>query len=162
MMSSLGPWLGLLVPHAIMLAVGLAVLLATNRWPRATTLAILVAILAALVALACAAFVVDGDHAVYWLMSGIVLLVLGLPACIPYAVASQRLGGSVTRTGVVDCLRLFAAILFDPFLDHRPSEPARQIGRVAKTLVGYVVGCWFLMIVISVVSLLAGPPGSFR
>jgi hypothetical protein len=162
MMSSLGPWLGLLVPHAIMLAVGLAVLLATNRWPLATTLAILVAVVSALVSLACAAFVVDGDHAVYWLMTGIVLLVLGLPACIPYAVASQRPGASVTRTGLVDCLRLFAAFLFDPFLDHRPTEPASQIGRLMKTLFAYVAGCWFVMITVSVVSLLAGPPGAFR
>ena len=49
-----------------------------------------------------------------------------------------------------------------PVLEHRPTEPARQIGRLAKTLVAYVAGCWFMLLAISVVSFLAGPPGSFR
>jgi hypothetical protein len=162
MMPSLGPWLGLLVPHAIMLTIALTVFLAANRWQRATSVLILVAIVVALVSLACAAFIVDSDHAVYWLMTGLVLLVLGLPACIPYAVGIQEPGAAVTPAGIVDCLRLFAAFLFDPCLDHRPSEPARQIGRVAKTLVAYVAGCWVVMIVVSAVAFLAGPPGSFR
>src|SRR5262249_16493789 len=148
--------------HAIMLAVGLVVLLIAPRWPRAITLGLLIAIVGALTSLACAAFIVDNDHAVYWLLTGLVLLVLGLPACIPYAVANQPHGTTITRGGIVDCLRLFAAFLFDPFLDHRPTEQARQIGRVANALVAYVAGCWFVMIVASVVWLLAGPPGSFR
>ena len=49
-----------------------------------------------------------------------------------------------------------------PVLEHRPTEPARQIGRLVKTLLAYVAGCWFVMLAISVVAFLAGPPGSFR
>jgi hypothetical protein len=162
MMASLGPWLGLLVPHAIMLVVGLAVLLAAKRWPQGTSLVLVVAIVAALVSLASAAFIVDADHAVYWLVPGLVLLVLGLPASIPFAIARQHTNVAFSWTGIVDCLRLFGAILFDPFLEHRPSERAREIGRLVPSLFAYVAGCWLMIIVVSVISFLAGPPGSFR
>jgi hypothetical protein len=162
MMSSLGPWLGLLVPHAIMLAVGFVVVEAARRRPEATALGLTVTILFALLSLACAAFIVDGDYAVYWLMPGLVLLILGLPASIPFAIARQRTNVAFSWTGIADCLRLFGALLCDPFLEHRPSERAREIGRLVGSLFAYVAGCWLMMIAVSVVSLLAGPPGSFR
>lgn len=161
-MQPLGPWLGILVPSAVMLLVGFVAMRAAGRWPEATSLVMFVGILAALVALAIAAYVVDADHAVYWLVTGIALLVLALPAGIPLTAARRRVGVTVTWAGIVDCLRLVLAVVIDPFPDHRPTERAREVGRLAGTLFSYAASCWILMIAISVFAHLTGRPGSFR
>jgi hypothetical protein len=133
----MNPLLVLPLGSALILLIGLAVLLAGRRWPRACCVFLALLVLAGLGALGYAAspLCAVGD-AGRWLAVGLALVILGCPAWV-----------LVPACGA-------------------PTEHFTNPGVVAHAttrLFGYLFVCWFLALAVACfVHLTTSPPGSLR
>lgn len=135
----LGPWLGILLPTTIMVLVGLAVLWAARRWPRAVAAMIGVVVAVGVGIISSAAEAVDarGTRAGWLcLRVGQLLLALGCPAWLLVVIARDRNGTAVGPEG----MRAWA-----------------------KALLAYGLCCWFIAILVGLLIYLGTTPhGEFR
>jgi hypothetical protein len=130
------PLLVFLLPSALILLVGFAVLFAAERRPKTVSALIGVVVAAGLGIIAYAALVAGIDQTGPWLAVGLALVILGCPAWLLVYPRGAHSGKAAGHMGVAD---------------------------VAKLLFAYLCACWLFTLALAVfLHLTTSSPGSLR
>jgi hypothetical protein len=130
------PLLVFLLPSALILLVGFAVLCAAQRRPKTVSAVIGVVVAAGLGTIAYAALVAGIDQTGRWLAVGLALVILGCPAWLLVYPSGAHIGKASGTVGVAD---------------------------VAKVLFAYLSACWLFALALAIfLHLTTSPPGSLR